>query len=65
MTPDIPATVKITALTSEIDSIHSANSFYWKRGAAVTPEARAEYQRRLDRLKKIRNELNQLRSRDA
>jgi len=59
MTSDIPATVKI--LTSEIDTIHLANSLYWKRGTAVTLEARTQYQRRLDRLEAIRNELNQLR----
>ena len=58
MKPDIPTAVKITALNSEMDIIHFANSSYW----GGTSEARAEYQRRQDRLEEIRAELAQLRS---
>jgi hypothetical protein len=55
------ATVKITALISEMDTIHFANTLYWQRGATLALEGRAGYQRRQDRLETIRNELHQLR----
>jgi hypothetical protein len=61
MAPAIPIPVKIAALTSEMHTIHSANCLYWKRGEAVTLEAKAEYVRRQDRLEQIRCELVQLR----
>jgi hypothetical protein len=54
------AAVKITALTSEMDTIHFANTLYWYRGGTLTFEGRAAYRRRLDRLESIRQELNQL-----
>jgi hypothetical protein len=54
--------MKIAALTSEMDAIHSANALYWGRREEVTLEARAEYQRRKDRLEQIRSEIAQLRS---
>jgi hypothetical protein len=59
---EIATRVKIAALTSEMDAIHSANSLYWGQGEAATHKARAEYRRRLDRLEEIRKELTQLRS---
>jgi hypothetical protein len=55
------ATVKIAALISEMDTIHFANALYWQRGATLTLEGRAGYQRRLDRLETIRSELHKLR----
>jgi hypothetical protein len=55
-------TAKIAALNAEIDAIHSANALYWRQRQAVTPEARAEYRSRLDRLEEIRTELAKLRS---
>ena len=62
MESDSVAKAKIAALHEEMDAIHVANSLYWKQGEAFTVEARAEYQRRLDRLQEIRRELAQLRS---
>jgi hypothetical protein len=55
------ATVKVTALISEMDTIHFANTLYWHRGGTLTFEGRAAYQRRLARLETILNELDQLR----
>jgi hypothetical protein len=55
------ATVKVTALILEMDTIHFANTLYWHRGGTLTFEGRAAYQRRLDRLETILNELDQLR----
>ena len=51
----------LAVLTSEMDSIHFANSLFWAGGESVTIEARAEYQRRQERLEQIRVELVQLR----
>ena len=61
---EIDATKKarIAALSEEMDRIHFVNSLYWERGDEVTAEARAEYQRRQERLEAIRKELDQLRS---
>ncbi len=50
----------IAALVSEMNSIHSANSLYWELGEAVTLEARAEHQRRRDRLEELRSALEKL-----
>jgi len=61
MEPKIYTNVKIAALTVEMDSIHFANTSYWKQGHSQTVAARAEYQRRQDRLEEIRTELAQLR----
>jgi hypothetical protein len=58
-----PTNAKITALLEEMHSIHVANSLYWKQPKQdQTREARAEYQRRQDRLEEIRSELSQLSS---
>ena len=46
----------------EMDRIHFVNRGYWKSGEAATVEARAQYQRRLDRLEEIRAELVKLQS---
>jgi hypothetical protein len=53
---------RIAALNKEIDAIHFANSLYWQRRETNSTTARAEYQRRLDRLDEIRRELGQLQS---
>jgi hypothetical protein len=50
---------RIAALYEEMDAIHSANSGYWKKSKPAVA-ARAEYQRRQDRLEQIRAELAQL-----
>jgi hypothetical protein len=61
MEPNIFTNVKIAALTVEMDAIHFANSLYWKQGHSQTVAARADYQRRQDRLEEIRTELARLR----
>jgi hypothetical protein len=61
MEPKIYTNVKIAALTVEMNAIHFANSLYWKQGHSQTVAARAEYQRRQDRLEEIRTELARLR----
>ena len=53
---------RIAALAEEMDAIHSANSRYWEKGSAVTPEQRSDHQQRQDRLEEIRRELAQLQS---
>jgi len=60
MEPDTQKKARIASLQEEMDGIHFVNSLY-RKGKAVTSEARAEYQRRLDRLEEIRRELAQLR----
>jgi hypothetical protein len=62
MESDSAVRAEIAALHEEMDAIHAVNSLYWKQGEAVTVEARAQYQRRLDRLEEIRTELTQLQS---
>jgi hypothetical protein len=64
MTPasnNVLATTKqarIAHLRSEIDSIHVANYQYWtQEEGQQSREARAEYQRRRERLEEIRREL--------
>ena len=61
MEPDTQNKTRIAALQEEMDGIHFVNTLYWGRGEAVTSEARAEYQRRQDRLEEIHAELAQLR----
>ena len=61
MDANISSELKIADLTAEIDTIHFANSLYWRRGEAVNPEDRIEYYRRQERLDEIRAELAQLR----
>ena len=55
-----PGQTNIETLVSEMNSIHSANSLYWELGEAVTLEARAEHQRRRDRLEELRAALEKL-----
>ncbi|MFY9951302.1 MAG: hypothetical protein WAK27_21555 [Candidatus Sulfotelmatobacter sp.] len=55
-----PGQTNIAALVSEMNSIHAANSVYWELGEAVTLEARAEHQRRRDRLEELRSVLEKL-----
>jgi hypothetical protein len=38
----------------EVASLHYANVLYWREGAMQSREAKAEYQRRQDRLREIR-----------
>ncbi|MGA3090855.1 MAG: hypothetical protein ABSD75_19795 [Terriglobales bacterium] len=59
MKPTSTAGDKFAALKKELDTIHSANVLYWKRGTDNSHQARAEYQRRLDRVDEIRKELEQ------
>ena len=61
MDPVTPIKTKIAVLNDEMDGIHFINSLYWGRGDAVPTEARAEHQRRQDRLEEIGIELAQLR----
>jgi hypothetical protein len=54
---------RIAALRKEMDAIHFANNIYWQRlEGEPTQIARAEYQRRLDRLEEIRGELAKLKA---
>jgi hypothetical protein len=58
-----PTNVKIAALLQEMDSIHVANSSYWRQPEQTrNREERAEYQRRQNRLQEIRAERAQLHS---
>ena len=52
---------KIAALEEEMESIHAADTLYWKQGTSQTREERVEYQRRQVRLREIRSELAALR----
>jgi len=55
---------KNAALKEEVNFIHFANVLYWRQGAQSSREARAEYQRRQDRLREIRSEVLDLRFSD-
>jgi hypothetical protein len=57
MQSNISTNTQIAALTVEIDTIHFANGLYWRQENFQTVAARAEYQRRQDRLEEIRTEL--------
>jgi hypothetical protein len=59
MEPDAKQKGRVAALKEEMDKIHFLNHSYWQLGGASTFEDRAEYQRRLDRLEEIREELAQ------
>ncbi len=62
MDTDAAKKTRIAALYEEMGRIHSLNSLYWESGEKANAEARAEYQRRLDRLEEIRAELVKLNS---
>ncbi len=51
---------KIAALREELDRINRANVVFWKQGLNSSREARAEHQRRQDRLQEIMKELADL-----
>lgn len=52
-----PTNAKIAALLQEMDSIHVANTSYWRQPEEGRNRAeRAEYQRRQNRLQEIRAE---------
>ena len=55
---------KNTALKEEVNFIHFADVLYWRQGTESSREARAEYQRRQDRLREIRHEFLDLRFSD-
>jgi hypothetical protein len=57
-----PREARIQALKDEIDAIFQADTLYWKAGEINDANARAEYQRRQDRLEEIRKELDRLQS---
>lgn len=57
MEPDARVKARIAALYEEMHTIYFADRRYWERGQAATPDERAEYQRRQDRLEEIRKEL--------
>jgi hypothetical protein len=52
---------KIVGLEEETESIHAADTLYWKQGTIQAREERVEYQRRQVRLREIRRELAALR----
>ena len=52
---------KIATLEEEMESIHAADTLYWKQGTSQTREERVEYERRQVRLREIRRELAALR----
>lgn len=59
MKPEAARKSRIMVLNEEMHSIHSANRLYWKN-KAPTREAKAEHQRRQDRLEEVRRELDEL-----
>jgi hypothetical protein len=61
---DATSKARIATLNDEMDSIHHANSLYWRRENR-TLAARAGYNSRNERLEKIRAELAQIRSASA
>jgi Skp family chaperone for outer membrane proteins len=58
---DAKSKAKIAFLNEEMDIIHHANGLFWKH-QAPTKTAKAEYQFRNERLEKIREELDRIRS---
>lgn len=48
---------RIKALREEMDSIAHADSSYWRLGSQADREARADHQRRQERLSEIRKEI--------
>jgi hypothetical protein len=59
-TPEATGGLRIATLKKEMQSIHFANYIYWKLEDAHTLSAKAEYQRRRERLEEIHNELGRL-----
>jgi hypothetical protein len=59
--PEDTRKARIAVLNEELESIHYANTVYWRLGKDHSREAGVEYQRRQDRLEEIRNELVALR----
>jgi len=58
--PDIHTKARMAILTSEMETIHSANTLYWRLPDEATFQARALHEFRKARLEEIRNELAQL-----
>ena len=52
--PTTPKADEIASLHDEVASLHHADVLYWREGAMQSREARAEYQRRQDRLRELR-----------
>ena len=59
MEPEGARKARIAILHEEIHSIDVANRLYWKNKVS-NREAKAEYQRRQERLEEIRRELDEL-----
>jgi hypothetical protein len=59
MEPEATKKARIAVLHEEMNSIDFANRLYWKN-KAPSREAKAEHQRRQDRLEEIRRELDEL-----
>jgi hypothetical protein len=62
-TPTITDTTRArrtTALNAEMQSLDFANYLYWHGGQSYPLTARAEYQKRKERLKEVHSELAQL-----
>jgi hypothetical protein len=57
---DAKTNLRIAALNEEMDTLHYANSLYWRQGQYHNSDAKALYQFRQDRLDQIRSELAQL-----
>jgi hypothetical protein len=55
---------RMNALRDKINSIHLANVLYWRQGNQPNRDARAEHQKRQDRLRAIRVEFTPVRRAD-
>ena len=60
MESNVIVSMRLAALTEEIDAIHFANSLFWKHKETRTRGATAAYQSRKERLDQIRGELARL-----
>jgi hypothetical protein len=49
-----PKADEIASLLDEVASLHYADVLYWRDGAMQSRDAKAEYQRRQDRLRELR-----------
>ncbi len=57
MEPDASIKARIAVLTSEMDTIHSANTLYWRSPYEAALHVRFAHECRKDRLEEIRREL--------
>jgi hypothetical protein len=56
---DAQCKAKLAALRQELDTIHFANARYWLQ-SEPNRDAKVEYQRRLERLERVRKEIAKL-----